>query len=234
VEPDAVEIRVLGCLIEKQRTTPDAYPLSLNALRVACNQATNRDPVVDYDEATVREATQRLAPRRWARQVSLGRTPKYRHLLNEALNLAPDEISVLCVLMLRGPQTPGELKQRTGRLFDFADLADLQATLDRLVLRELAEELPRRPGQKEARFVQLIGGDEVERAPADGAPAPHHRDDDEAPAAAYVAAPDAPPPATASPSAEELDELRGTVTALRSEVAELRAALDRLRSDLGA
>ena len=118
MEPDAVEIRVVGCLIEKQRTTPDAYPLSLNALRLACNQSTNRDPVVDYDEATVSEALRRLALRRWTRLASGAgsRARKYRHLLPEALGLEDDELALLAVLMLRGPQTPGELKQRSERL----------------------------------------------------------------------------------------------------------------------
>ena len=109
VDADAVEIRVLGCLIEKQRTTPDTYPLTLNALRLACNQATNRDPVVDYDEETIREALQRLWRKEWARLASGqgSRAVKYRQLVQDTLGLADDEISVLCVLMLRGPQTPG-------------------------------------------------------------------------------------------------------------------------------
>src|SRR5690242_20017575 len=117
MEPDAIEIRVVGCLIEKQRTTPDAYPLSLNALRLACNQSTNRDPVVDYDEARVSDALRRTALRGWTRLTSgaNSRARKYRQLLNEALDLDDAEISLLAVLMLRGPQTPGELKQRTER-----------------------------------------------------------------------------------------------------------------------
>ena len=123
MDADAVEIRVLGCLIEKQRTTPDTYPLTLNALRLACNQATNRDPVVDYDEETIREALQRLWRKEWARLASGqgSRAVKYRQLVQDTLGLADDEISVLCVLMLRGPQTPGELKQRTDRLHPFAE-----------------------------------------------------------------------------------------------------------------
>ena len=116
---------MLGCLLEKQQTTPDAYPLTLNSLRLACNQSTNRDPVVDYDEATVREAAQRLGKRGWARMASYhgSRSAKYRHLLDDALGLAPDERALLCVLMLRGPQTLGELKQRSERLHAFADLS---------------------------------------------------------------------------------------------------------------
>jgi uncharacterized protein YceH (UPF0502 family) len=164
VDPDAVEIRVLGCLLEKQRTTPDAYPLSLNALRAACNQSTNRDPVVAYDEATIREALGRLRRRGWTRLASGAgsRAAKYRHLLDEAIGLGPDEQAILCVLMLRGPQTTGELKSRTERMHAFADLAAVEDTLDRLADRELVLRLPRRPGQKEDRFAQRLGGDEDE------------------------------------------------------------------------
>src|SRR5919206_1431137 len=122
MDADAVELRVLGCLIEKQRTTPDAYPLSLNALRLACNQSTNRDPVVDYDEATVRRALDGLARRGWARLASGpgSRAVKFRHLFDDALGLDEAEISLLAVLMLRGPQTLGELKARAERMWRFA------------------------------------------------------------------------------------------------------------------
>ena len=125
MDPDAVELRVLGCLIEKQRTTPDQYPLTLNSLRLACNQSTNRNPVVDYDEATVRDALTRLHRRGWTRNASYhgSRSAKFRQLFDEAMRLQPDEMAVLAVLMLRGPQTPGELKARTERLHPFADLA---------------------------------------------------------------------------------------------------------------
>ena len=128
VDADAVEIRVLGCLIEKQRTTPDQYPLSLNALRLACNQATNRDPVVDYDEATIRAALEKLSRRGWVRLASGpgGRVAKYRHLLDEALGRVPSQIALLGVLMLRGAQTPGELKSRVERLYPFGSLEDVQ------------------------------------------------------------------------------------------------------------
>jgi len=161
VEADAVEIRVLGCLIEKQRTTPDTYPLTLNALRLACNQSTNRDPVVDYDEETIRDALQRLWRKEWARLASGqgSRAVKYRQLVQETLGLADDEVSVLCVLMLRGPQTPGELKQRTERLHAFVGLAEVEETLARLLERELAVRLERRSGQKEERYAQLLGGE---------------------------------------------------------------------------
>ena len=174
MDADAVELRVLGCLVEKQRTTPDAYPLSLNALRLACNQATNRDPVVDYDEPTIRGALERLSRRGWVRLASGSgsRAVKYRHLLDEALRLSDAEISLLAVLMLRGPQTPGELRQRTERLHRFESPSDVDGALDGLVQRELAARLPRRPGQKEQRFAQLLGGDEEA-----GEPTAAHEDD---------------------------------------------------------
>ena len=160
VEPDVVEIRVLGCLLEKQRTTPDAYPLTLNALRLACNQSTNRDPVVDYDEHEIREALTRLGQRRWTRAASGAgsRAAKFRHLFDEALGLADDEVGVLTVLMLRGPQTVGELKGRTERLHRFGDLGEVEQTLDRLAGRELVERLGRRPGEKGERWRQTVGG----------------------------------------------------------------------------
>ena len=161
MDADAVELRVLGCLIEKQRTTPDAYPLSLNSLRLACNQSTNRDPVVDYDEPTIRASLERLSRKRWVRLASGAgsRAIKYRHLLDEALSLDDAEISLLAVLMLRGPQTPGELKGRTERLHAFGSLAEVEEALERLGGRELAVRLARRPGQKEDRFAQLLGGE---------------------------------------------------------------------------
>ena len=154
-----VELRVLGCLIEKQRTTPDVYPLSLNALRSACNQMTNRDPVVAYDEGTIRSALDELSRRGWVRLASGpgSRAAKFRHLLPEALGVSDAEISLLAVLMLRGPQTPGELKQRTERLYGFEGLGAVEAVLQDLIGRELAARLPRRPGQKEERYGHLLG-----------------------------------------------------------------------------
>jgi uncharacterized protein len=167
VDADAAELRVLGCLIEKQRTTPDAYPLSLNSLRLACNQSTNRDPVVEYDEPTIRAALERLSRRGWVRLASGSgsRAVKYRHLLPDALDLSEAELSLLAVLMLRGPQTPGELKQRTERLYGFESPADVDVVLDGLIGRELVARLDRRPGQKEQRYVQLLGGDVEEALP---------------------------------------------------------------------
>jgi uncharacterized protein len=161
MDVDAVEIRVLGCLIEKQRTTPDAYPLSLNALRLACNQATNRDPVVAYEEREIKAALDRMSNRGWTRFASgvSSRALKYRQLLDEALGLSEPEISLLGVLMLRGPQTVGELKQRSERLHRFGSIAEVAETLDGLTQRELVARLERRPGQKEERWQQLLGGD---------------------------------------------------------------------------
>jgi uncharacterized protein YceH (UPF0502 family) len=216
VDLDAVQVRVLGCLIEKQQTTPDAYPLTLNSLRLACNQSTNRDPVVDYDEPTVREAAQRLGQRGLTRLASYhgSRAHKYRHLVDETLGLAPDERALLCVLMLRGPQTSGELKQRTERLHSFADLAAVEEGLERLTARDLGRWLERRPGQKEARYTHLM----EEEAPSDAAaPAP----------------PSLPSPAESpAPVAAEADGLAGEVAALREELDALRADVTSLREQL--
>ncbi|HEY5709271.1 MAG TPA: YceH family protein [Solirubrobacterales bacterium] len=218
MEPDAVEIRVLGCLVEKQHTTPDAYPLSLNALRIACNQSTNRDPVVDYDEATVVEALRRLALRGWTRLASGAgsRARKYRHLLDDAFGLDDAEVSLLAVLMLRGPQTPGELKQRGQRLHDFADLTAVQATLERLVDGGHAARHERRPGQKEDRYEQLLGG-----SPAGSEQLRDNFEGGE-PSAASAAA----DPARMTPAEDRL-------TRLEREVAELRAELAAFRAELG-
>ena len=214
MEPTAPEIRVLGCLIEKQRTTPDAYPLTLNALRLACNQTTNRSPIVDYDTATIREALHRLAERRWTRVASGAgsRAAKYRHLFDQALDLGDAEIAVLTVLMLRGAQTPGELKQRTERLHPFAEAADLSATLEGLIERDLVERLDRRPGEKQERYAQLLGGGAEDAGDGD--------------------------PAAVAPVAEQLpaeaDSLAERVARLEGELAELRDDLAALREALGA
>jgi uncharacterized protein YceH (UPF0502 family) len=212
MDPDAVEIRVLGCLVEKQRTTPDVYPLSLNSLRLACNQATNREPVVDYDEATVVEALRRLALRGWTRLASGAgsRARKYRHLLGDAFALDDAEVSLLAVLMLRGPQTPGELKQRGQRLFDFADLAAVQETLDRLVERGQVARHERRPGQKEDRYEQLLGGASSPQ------PSPESADDEAVDEAQHE---------KPAPAEDRLTRLEREVEELRSELAALRAAL---------
>lgn len=153
------EQRVLGSLIEKRWTTPDQYPLSLNSLRLACNQLTNRDPVTQYDEATVRDAAQRLSRYGLTRLASGhgSRSVKYRHLAEETLSLGREELAVLAVLLLRGPQTPGEIKARTERMATLGSLADVERILETLSERGYARRMPRRPGQKEDRFEQLLG-----------------------------------------------------------------------------
>ena len=163
-----VELRVLGCLIEKQRTTPEQYPLTLNALRLACNQATNRDPVLELDESQVRTAAQRLGTLGWARLATGpgSRTAKYRQLFGEALDLMPAEISILAVLMLRGPQTVAELKARTERLHRFGSNDDVASTLGRLDGKELVHLLPRQPGQREERWTHLLAETPSEQAAA--------------------------------------------------------------------
>ena len=150
-----VELRVLGCLIEKQRTTPEQYPLTLNALRLACNQTTNRDPVLQLDESQVRAAAQSLGQKGYTRLATGpgSRTAKYRQLFQEALDLMPAEVSILAVLMLRGPQTAGELKTRTARL---ASIDDVAAVLARLDEKEVVHLLPRQPGQREERWTHLL------------------------------------------------------------------------------
>jgi uncharacterized protein YceH (UPF0502 family) len=213
VEPDAVELRVVACLVEKQRTTPDQYPLTLNSLRLACNQSTNRDPVVEYDESTVRSALDRLGRRKWTTLASwsTARSVKYKHLLDQALDLDPAQLSLLTVLMLRGPQTPGELRPRTERMYRFESNEELDATLRALIDRELVAPLPRRPGERGQRYAQLLGQvDDAEPAPA-------------AEPSAAAPAPAAPPPADGLP--ERLERLEGEVAALRDELRALREEL---------
>jgi uncharacterized protein YceH (UPF0502 family) len=211
----APEQRVLGCLIEKRWTTPDQYPLSINALRLACNQSTNRDPVTDYDEATVRAAAERLSRYGLARLASGhgSRAVKYRHLAEEALSLGRGELAVLAVLLLRGPQTPGELKARTERMAPIESLAETEAVLARLIDRGYAKRLGRRPGQKEDRFEQLLGG-ELEASALAEAPGPSVE----------------PVVATPTVSATSDGDLAARVSALETEVAALREELAALRA----
>ncbi len=171
MDANAAEIRVLGCLVEKQRTTPDQYPLSLNALRLACNQSTSRDPVVEYDEPTIRTALEGLSRRGWVRLASgVGsRAVKYRHLLDQALSLDDAELSLLAVLMLRGPQTVAELRQRSERLHPF-EQGEVEATLTRLIEREYAGRHPNRPGERGERFTQVLGSNEAEPGPEPAQP----------------------------------------------------------------
>jgi uncharacterized protein len=157
-----VEQRVLGSLIEKQRTTPDQYPLSLNALRLACNQTTSRDPVMSLDEDEVRDAVRSLANAGWARLASGAgsRVAKYRQLFDESLDLLPSESALLAVLLLRGPQTVNELRSRTERAHAFADNDQTAATLAGLAAVELVREIPRESGQREARWMHLLAAEE--------------------------------------------------------------------------
>ena len=202
-----VECRVLGSLIEKETTTPEYYPLSLNALLNACNQKSNRDPVMNLDEAAVRKALYSLDSQSLVRSVSAAdsRVTKYEHRLQEAFNFYRHEIAILCVLLLRGPQTPGELRTRAERMHRFDDLAAVQSSLHHLMKREppLAKVLPRQPGTKEARYVHLLSGD-VE---------------------AYEARPASQSSSEgvlSNASAERLESLEREVASLRSQVAGLQ------------
>lgn len=218
---DPVEVRVLGCLIEKQRTTPDQYPLSLNALRNACNQTTNRNPIVSYDEELLRNALQKLGRRRYTRLASghTSRAAKYRHLLDEAVQLDAAEQAVMAVLFLRGEQTPGELKQRTERMQAFDGIAGLQDCLTGLIDKGFVSELARRPGQKEERFKHNLSDDLDPADVPEGAELP--------PQSAAVV----PPPPRRD---ERMDKLEAEVLALRTELSALREEFQALRTDLGA
>jgi len=163
-----VQARVLGCLMEKKETTPEQYPLTLNALRNACNQKTSRDPVVNYSEGEVGHALRELEAMDLVREEWGARVPKYQHNANKALNLHSQGIALICTLMLRGPQTPGELKTNTHRLFDFGDLDDIQYALQQLLDRDppMVVALPKQPGQKEGRYAHLLCGKPDIPAPA--------------------------------------------------------------------
>ena len=160
---DDVEVRVLGSLIEKEITTPDYYPLSLNALTAACNQSSNRNPVMHLDEGTVTRAADSLREKKLVHSVhgSESRVTKYRHVLYEAMNLGRPAIAVLCVLMLRGPQTVGEIRTRSNRLYDFSSLEEVETTLTGLMSGDspLVVRLPRQTGQKEVRYAHLLSGE---------------------------------------------------------------------------
>jgi uncharacterized protein YceH (UPF0502 family) len=209
-----VETRVLGSLVEKDVTTPDYYPLSLNALVNACNQKNNRDPVMHLEEDAVQEALSTLQEKRLAGPTSSAdsRVTKYEHRLQEAFNFTRGETAVLCVLLLRGPQTPGELRGRTERMHRFEDLTEVQSTLQRLMQREpaLVRVLPRQPGTKESRYKYLLAGD-VEDA-ADVA---------QAPSSAFVA--------SHSHDTDRVTHLESEVSDLRKEVADLKQQLASFR-----
>jgi uncharacterized protein YceH (UPF0502 family) len=162
IELNEVEARVLGSLVEKQLTTPEYYPMTLNGLTAACNQKTSRDPVVSYDEATVQSALDSLHDKYlvYLFHGSTARAVKYKHMLPSVYELEPSETAIICVLLLRGAQTLGEIHTRTGRLYDFKDLNDVQESLDGLIRRDepMVARLERQPGQKEARFAHLLSG----------------------------------------------------------------------------
>lgn len=208
-ELTAAEQRVLGCLIEKRWTTPDQYPLSLNALRLACNQSTNREPVTDFDDAAVREAAAGLSRYGLARLASghSSRAIKYRHLAEETLGLGREDLAVLAVLLLRGAQTSGELKARSDRMASVGSLDDVERVLESLSEGGYVRRLARRPGQKEDRFEHLLGT----QAPSESV--------------AAASAPDGP----SQPAAD--DGLEARVKALEAEVAELRERLASLRDE---
>ncbi len=208
-----IEARVLGSLVEKDITTPDYYPLSLNALVNACNQKNNRDPVMTLDEDAVREALSGLQSQRLAGPAggADSRVTKYEHRLQEVYNFSRGEIAVLCVLLLRGPQTPGELRGRTERMHRFEDLDQVQAALQRLMQREppLATVLPRQPGTKEARFAHLMSGD-----------------------IDYIAPEHGPAPSSATGGSAPDSDLLDRIALLEQNVVELRSRIDELTREL--
>jgi len=208
---NAAEARVLGALIEKDITTPDYYPLSLNALINACNQKNNREPVTNFDEETVRLALRNLSDKQLAGMArgADGRVAKYEHHLQEVYNFTRPETAILCVLLLRGPQTPGELRGRTERMHRFEHLEDVLSGLQQLMRRDppLAKALGRRPGTKEIRYAHLLSGDVEAWEPS--AESAGHADD--------------------SGSAERIAQLEQQVAALRGEVAELKQQMADLR-----
>lgn len=205
---DAEEVRVLGALIEKEATTPEYYPMSANALVNACNQKSNRHPVVTYDEATVLDAVERLREKRLAAVITgNGRVHKYAQRMSELLNLGRREMAVLCTLLLRGPQTLGEVRDRSERIYSFEDLEAVESTLDRVAVHDAGKftmRLAKAPGQKEARYAHLLGGEPVE---------------EEMPAMAAA-------PGTGSGLSERMTHLENEVTGLKDEVAQLRRLLE--------
>jgi hypothetical protein len=217
----AAQARVLGALVEKEVTTPEYYPLSLNALINACNQRSNREPVMDLDEDAVRQALHGLEDRRLAGRArgADGRVTKYEHWLGEVFNFTRAETALICVLLLRGPQTPGELRGRTERMHSFDELTDVLAGLQKLMEREppLAAVLPRLPGTKELRYAHLLSGPvEAMRASANDLSTPRQ--------AGRLAGED-------SGHEERIARLEATVTELRQEVVVLRQKIDDLFGD---
>lgn len=203
------EVRVLGALVEKETTTPEYYPLSLNALVNACNQKSNREPVMTLDEDTVRKALRSLTEQYLVRSASGdSRVPKFEHRLNEQYNFHRHEIAVLCVLMLRGPQTPGELRTRAERMYAFEDLDAVHSALNLLMRREppLVKVLPRQPGMKESRFMHLLSGDV--------APESAFAEEGETPQATSET--------VSTRDRERIEQLEADVSAIRRELETLR------------
>lgn len=211
-----IEGRVLGSLIEKDITTPDYYPLSLNALVNACNQKNNRDPVMTLDESAVRDALATLQEKRLAGPASGAdsRVTKFEHRLQEVFNFDRREIAVICVLLLRGPQTPGELRSRTDRMYHFEALEDIVSTLDRLGQREppLARVLPRLPGTKESRYTHLFSGEPIFE-----------------PGAENVERTLSPATASGKSTADRVTALEEEVSRLRTELSEIQQQLATFR-----
>ena len=205
-----IQIRVLGCLIEKEATTPEQYPLTLNALRTACNQKTARHPVANYTEGEVGHTVRELEGQGWVREAWGARVARYEHLAGKQLGLQSKGLALLCPLMLRGAQTPGELKSNAQRLFAFEDLDDVMYVLQRLAEHEppLVRSLPRMPGQKETRYVQLLAGEP---------------DLEELEALAARSAASSSVGGGAGELTARIEALEADVVALRAELAQLRA-----------
>jgi uncharacterized protein YceH (UPF0502 family) len=201
------EIRVLGSLMEKAMATPEYYPLSLNALTNACNQKSNRDPVVGWDELTVQAAAEGLEKKHLANRSTVGRVPKYEEIFTRQHNLVASEAAVLCLLMLRGPQTPGAIRSRSDRLHAFDSLDMLQETLDRLCEWGHVSRLERLPGHKESRYTHLLGGE-----PEDGTGTLESED-----------------PSSAAADAGRLEALEADIQSVKKELADLRASFKSFR-----
>jgi uncharacterized protein len=229
---DPIQLRVLGSLIEKEITTPENYPLSLNALANACNQRSSRDPVLDLTEEEVRQALHSLEDLSLVTPVRDARVPKYEHRIRTVLNLRRDETAVLCLLMLRGPQTPGELRSRADRLYTFDDLAAVQSTLERLATRPIPDAtgnpdsagnetgplttvLPRQPGSREARYAHLLG-DPLSQTSA-------HQSSTEG---------RSHPPASEPSTTERLARMESEIASLTAVIEELRARVELLESNI--
>ena len=211
----STETRILGCLLEKERTTPEYYPLSLNSLVTACNQTTNRDPIVNYNEKTVEQGLDLLRQKKLAMLIHTAgaRVAKYRHTFLDLYNLNSREVAIICVLMLRGPQTPGELRSRTERMCGAMSLSDLERLLDELSAGDdpLVKVIPARPGQKEKRYAHLLS--------------PYTE--------TYESAADRAPAIESTPQESRLDQLESELKNLRTEMNSLREDFEQLKKQFG-